>query len=88
MYVHIGKDYILETKNIIGIFDISTLSKEYDSLFQNVEEVIDLSNGLNKTLIITKSKNRTKYYITNIQSTTIGKRVLRDKKYTESNFSL
>lgn len=76
MYLHIGKDYVLNEKDIIGIFNIETIkkNKEYEKLYQNIENnIVDISAGAQKTLILVKDKN-IKGYITNISSTTLKKR--------------
>lgn len=76
MYLHIGKDYIIEDKNIIGIFNIETIkkNKEYSEFLENIKnDLIDISNGEQKTLLLIKDKNK-KGYITNISSTTLRKR--------------
>lgn len=78
MYVHIGKDYILNKNNIIGIFDINTLKKtnSYDYILENLsEKVTDISGGKPKSLILANNKNQNIGYISNILSSTIGNRM-------------
>lgn len=79
MYVHIGKDVIIESKNIIAIFDIQTLQKKnsLENICKNLkisDKIIDVSDNNQKSLIITNKNNKTKGYISNISSTTLGKR--------------
>lgn len=76
MYLHIGKDYILNTKEIIGIFDINALKKtnSYDCVIKGIKKIEDLSENKKKTLIITIENNKIKAYISNILSTTIASR--------------
>ena len=76
MYLHIGKDYILNMNEIIGIFDINSLKKTncYDNIISNVENIEDISENKNKTLILIKENNKIKAYISNILSTTIASR--------------
>lgn len=76
MYLHIGKDCVIEEKKIIAIFNIETIkkNKEYNNFFENIKNnLIDISDGIEKTLILIKDKNK-KGYITNISSTTLKKR--------------
>ena len=76
MYLHIGKDYLLNTNEIIGIFDINSLkeTKCYEGLIENVNIVEDLSDNNCKTLILTVEDSTKKEYISNILSTTIANR--------------
>ena len=76
MYLHIGKDRIIYTNNLIGIFDIDSLkvTKCYNKIMENIKVVEDLADEKKKTLIIVKEDNQLKAYITNILSTTIAKR--------------
>lgn len=78
MYLHIGKDYILNNNDIIGIFDINTLKKSnsYDYVLENLsEKVIDISGGKPKSLILVSKNNKNIGYISNILSSTIGNRI-------------
>lgn len=76
MYLHIGKDYIININDIIGIFDIESLKKtnSYDCILKKIKFVKDLSGGKRKSLIITKNNNKLNAYISNILSTTIASR--------------
>lgn len=76
MYLHIGKDYLLNTNEIIGIFDINSLkeTKCYEGLIENLNMVEDLSDNNCKTLILTVEDSTKKAYISNILSTTIANR--------------
>ena len=79
MYVHIGKDIVINSNNIITILDIESLEKKknLEEVLQNLkisDKIIDVSDNNKKSLIITKKKNQNIAYITNISSNTIGKR--------------
>ena len=76
MYLHIGKDYLINTDELIGIFDIDSLKKTncYDKLIGKIKNIEDISNNNNKSLILIKEKNDIKAYISNILSTTIAAR--------------
>lgn len=78
MYLHIGKDYILNNNDIIGIFNINTLKKSnsYDYILENLsEKVIDISGGKPKSLILVSKNSKNIAYISNILSSTIGNRI-------------
>ena len=79
MYVHIGNDTVINSEEIIAILDIKSLEKK-DSL-ENVcknlkisDNIIDVSEGNKKTLIVMQGNNKNRGYISNISSITLGKR--------------
>ena len=82
MYVHIGNDTVIKSEEIIAILDIKSLEKK-DSL-ENVcknlkisDNIIDVSEGNKKTLIVMQGKNKNRGYISNISSITLGKRTAK-----------
>ena len=78
MYLHIGKAVSINYDNIIGIFDIDSLkrTKIYDNILENIKEnIIDISEENDKTIILVKEKGILKGYITNILSVTLEKRI-------------
>ena len=79
MYLHIGKDFVIRNKDIIGIFNIDYVknTKEYKALYKNLDEkksIINISENQNKTFILIEKENEIKGYITNVGANTIGKR--------------
>ena len=79
MYVHIGKDMVINSDNIIAILDIESLEKKkkLEEVLQNLrisDKIIDVSENNKKSLIILKKKDIVLGYITNISSITIAKR--------------
>ena len=78
MYLHIGKECILNNNELIGIFNIDALKEanSYDYILENItESVIDISAGNPKSLILVCKENKCIAYISNILSSTIGKRI-------------
>ena len=80
MYVHLGKDMVINPNNIIAILDIESLEKKkkLEEVLQNLkisDNIIDVSDNNRKSLIILEKNNEILGYITNISSTTIAKRV-------------
>lgn len=78
MFINIGKDAIIRTKDIIGIFNLDYIrnTKEYRNFYSNMlekKEIIKTSEQ-EKTFILTQNSQGTKGYITNISTNTIGKR--------------
>ena len=79
MYVHIGKDVVINSDNIISILDIESLEKKkkLENVLQNLkisDNIIDISDNNKKSLIILEKNNKIIGYITNISSSTIAKR--------------
>lgn len=83
MYLHIGKNIILKTKDIIGIFDINIQkSKEISNIVGQLAEknqITDVSDGIKKSLILIKDGNIVKGYLSNISSVTLAKRAEENK---------
>ena len=82
MYVHIGKDVVINSDNIISILDIEALEKKknLEEVLQNLkisDNIIDVSEKNKKSLIVLEKNNKVLGYITNISSNTIAKRANR-----------
>ena len=82
MYVHIGKDVIINSDDIITILDIESLEKKknLEEVLQNLrisDNIIDVSEKNKKSLIVLEKNNKVLGYITNISSNTIAKRANR-----------
>ena len=57
MYLHLGQDFILHTRDIIGIFDMetATLSRHTRDFLRRAEKegaVVSLSNDLPKSFVL------------------------------------
>lgn len=75
MYLHIGKNIIINKKNILGIFKVSTIenTKEYKEMEKNLKynnRLHDDKTQINKSFILTDDKG----YISNISVETLEKR--------------
>ncbi len=89
MYLHIGKDLIINSEEIIAIFNIESLEKKnsLENICKNLkisDNIIDISEENKKSLIIVNKNKEIKGYISNISSVTLGKRTSKyermDKK--------
>ena len=85
MYVHIGKDIIIDSEYLIAILDIESLQKRKNlqEVLQNLkisDKIIDVSDGNKKSLIIIQNNNENLGYITNISTTTLAKRAGKEGK--------
>lgn len=78
MYLHLGQDYLVKTRDILGIFDIDTTSvaKNTRLFLRRAEEegaVVPLSGELPKSFILTDFPTPT-VYISPISTATLKKR--------------
>ncbi len=79
MYIHLGGDFVVNEKSIIGIFDLekTTVSKntrEFLNFSEKRREVINVSYELPKSFILTNDKGINKVYISQISPLTLQKR--------------
>lgn len=79
MYLHIGKNTVLDSRDIIGIFDMDSLkdSHEINKIFEDLKKennIINVSESIEKSLVLTKIDGIIKGFISNISSTTLAKR--------------
>lgn len=78
MYLHLGQDFLVKTRDIIGIFDLDTASvaKNTRLFLKKAEQegaVVALSDELPKSLILTDFPTPT-VYISPISAATLKKR--------------
>ena len=78
MYLHLGQECIIRTKEILGIFDLdsSTLSKHTRDYLARAEKegrVVNVTAELPKSFIVTTGENA-KVYISQISAVTLKKR--------------
>ena len=79
MYLHLGGDVSVKYKSIIGIFDLDTASvsaktRAFLESAQKRGEVINVTNDLPKSFVVTKDEGKTRLYITQVSSATLKKR--------------
>lgn len=79
MYLHLGKNTVVKTKNIVGIFDMdtSTISKNTRDYLAKAEKsgrVINVSMELPKSFVVCRDTDGIKVYISQISSQTLQKR--------------
>lgn len=90
MYVHIGKDTVINSENIIVVLDIESLekNKKLQDVLQNLkisDNIVDVSEGNKKSLVIINKNKKNMGYITNISTATLGKRA---EKYKAKSWNL
>lgn len=81
MFLHLGQDTIIQTDEIIGIFDLDTTTvskptRDFLATMQKANKVVTVSYELPKSFVLVqdkKTKEKT-MYISPISSTTLLKR--------------
>ena len=83
MFLHLGNDVLINTKNLIGIFDIekSSISKFTKEFLGNVEKtkrIVNVSYEMPKSFIVCLDEdfNET-VYISQISTATLKKRFMK-----------
>lgn len=82
MYLHLGSDTVVNTKNIIAILDLesTSMSKNTKDFLKIVEEegfVRNVSEELPKTFVLCEIDGQSVIYITNISSKALAGRAAR-----------
>ncbi len=85
MYLHLGCDTVVNTKNIISILDlestsVSKYSKEFLKIVEEEGFVRNVSEEIPRSFIICEEKGQSVVYITNISTKALAGRV---KKYKD-----
>ena len=84
MYLHLGSDTVVNTKNIIAILDLesTSMSRNTKDFLKIVEEegfVRNVSEELPKTFVLCEIDGQSVIYITNISSKALAGRAARFK---------
>lgn len=79
MYLHIGLNYLIKTKYIVGIFDIenTSVSPATRAMFRSEEEkkrVVSVTTELPKSYIIYCEKGKITLFLTQFSVSTLKKR--------------
>lgn len=82
MYLHLGCDTVVNTKNIISILDlestsVSKFSKEFLKMMEEEGFVRNVSEELPKSFVVCEEKGQSVIYITNISTKTLSGRIKR-----------
>lgn len=79
MYLHLGNDVVVSKADILAIFDmdnttISKRSRKFLTMAQNSGQVIDITDDLPKSYIVTEASGDVNVYISSVSSKTLYKR--------------
>ena len=81
MYLHLGGEKVVKTKDIIGIFDMdtSTVSKNTRDYLNKAEkngEVVNVSYELPRSFVVCREAEKNIVYISQLSTKTLMKRIL------------
>ena len=68
MYLHVGNDFVVNTRDVIGIFDMdnTTVSRQGRRFLPESQDkglIINATDDLPKSYVVTKRKDETRVYI-------------------------
>lgn len=80
MFLHLGNDHIVFNKDIIAVLDfetttVSKITREFLKVSEEEGFIINVSEDVPKSFIVTDSGGQIKIYISNIASSTLLKRL-------------
>lgn len=81
MYLHLGQDTVVHTRQIVGVFDlenatVASVTREYISRAQKAGQVVNVSMEIPKSFVVCQDPDtgRTTIYISQISAQTLLKR--------------
>lgn len=86
IYLHIGNNFSVDIRDIVGIFDIenTTVEKSTKILLERAEKekkCVYTSYDMPKSFIVTVKNGNEKIYITNLAASTLKKRLYMIKSF-------
>ena len=86
MYLHLGRETVVNTKNIISILDlestsVSKFSKEFLKIVEEEGFVRNVSDELPKSIVICEEKGQSVVYITNISTKALAGRIKKRENF-------
>lgn len=86
MYLHLGGDTAVDMNDVVAVFDmdnttVSQRSRKFLSAAEKRGEIVDITEDLPKSYIITSCGGQTKIYISSLAPQTLVKRI-KNKRST------
>ena len=83
MYLHIGNNVVVNTNDVVGIFDVdnTTVSRQGKGFLPNAQKegkIIYATEELPQSFIITENKGNTLIYISSMSTQVLMRRNLED----------
>lgn len=85
MYLHLGQDTVVRTRDIVGVFDldnttVSKRTKGYLKLAQVQNRVVNVSTELPKSFIVCRQEEEEIIYLSQLSPATILRRFFRPER--------
>ena len=82
MYLHLGQDVVVPSKDIVGIFDLdnasySHITRDFLKKATANKQVINISTELPKSFVLCQHLGETTVYISQLAASTLQKRAER-----------
>lgn len=79
MYLYLGQSTVINSKDIVGIFDLdntstSRLTKQFLRVAQKTGQIVEVSSEIPKSFVVCREGTRTKVYLSQIATATLKKR--------------
>ncbi len=79
MYLHIGKGWVLDTKDILGIFDLdicsqSHLTRKFLTMAERAGSVINAAEDIPRSFIVSGERGNTAVYLSQMSAATLLRR--------------
>lgn len=79
MYLHLGMEIVVPTREIVGIFDAdnttsSKITRDFLAAAEKGGDIVDVSGDLPKSFILCENKGKRKVYLSQLSSQTLLKR--------------
>jgi len=79
MYLHLGNDKVVNSNDIIGIFDmdnttVSEKTRKFLTMAQKNGAIVDVTEDLPKSFILVLEKDKTNVYISSLATRTLLRR--------------
>lgn len=80
MYLYLGQDTVINTRSLVGIFDLETtsvsrLTRAYLSKAQRKGIIVEVSPDLPKSFVVCREKQKNLVYLSQISPATLRKRM-------------
>ena len=82
MYLHLGRDVVVSSRSLVGVFDLdtTTVSRHTKQFLRKAEEdnaVVLVAEDIPKSFVVCEENGERTVYITQIAASTIWKRFRR-----------
>ena len=83
MYLHLGKGTVVNTAEIVAIFDLditsqSHLTRKYLSMAEKSGQVVNVSEDIPKSFVVCETNGKRTLYLSQMSSATLLKRAEAD----------